>query len=665
MSDQELIDFFIRNRDLFHNNSIISSAFRWIEWGVCKILIILADVCKNVYDTAFGLIDFTANDTINDFIDTFKPLLVMLLALSLLAMGISLILGNEKRPKAVQNALIMIICICCSTVVFSEMNRMTVSFKNAVEEIPVSDEKADGVYDIVSEHLYDIYYYDQKLSGGMQSIDFSKKKTLPHRNINEELIGVIDYNEVLDWDDEIYSFKSGAAEDILSHKLLAAVDASSTYILGEVNTGALWTNIGNEYYYRYQIDFFPLFCQLASLIVIYLAFGYRVVRILFELVFARLLGSLYSAEISGGEKIRKILIFIRDSYILLILTTLCIKFFFLLTSMVSTQVENTWVQGLLILFIAFCVADGPALIQQLLGMDAGLSGGIGKTLALMRVANGVSSRAGSLMRHSSSLLRGIGGGKGTAADKNSVGSIHGANSMGQSTAFMNDSSQSERSGSSFTSSSQSERNGSSFASSSQSERNGAGENAYGKNASGSSAETSSIQQADRAGGGESRNPEREQVSQMQDTGFMDERSDPLHPNDGGAGSPSSFMDEQSPNEKGHSFMESDSNVADMPVPGEMQNGQTANAAKDIMQDAADHAQSRQPSAKESEKEKSTLFGKTTEKTSERRMRDADDHRWNFMHDRETNPERRSSFVSGRKDDSNLTLKKKGKGRKKQ
>ena len=424
MSDQELIDFYIRNRDLFHNNNIISGLFRWIAWGICKILIILADVCKSVYDTAFGLIDFTANEKINVFIESFKPLLVMLLALSLLAMGISLIMGGEKRPKAVQNALIMIICVCCSTVVFSEMNRMTISFKNAVDEIPVSDERADGVYDIVSDHLYDIYYFDQKLSGGMQSIDFSRKNTLPSRNVNAELVGILNYNEVLDWDDSIYKFKSSKAEDILSHKLLAAVDASSTYILGEVNTGALWTNIGNEYYYRYEMDFFPLFCRLASLIVIYLAFGYRVVRILFELVFARLLASLYSAEISGGEKIRKILLFTRDSYILLILTTLCIKFFFLLTSFTSAKVDNTWVQGILILFIAFCVADGPALIQQLIGMDAGLSGGIGKTLALMRAASWVSGRTNALMRHGGSLMRGVGGGK-DAAGKNPAGGKRG------------------------------------------------------------------------------------------------------------------------------------------------------------------------------------------------------------------------------------------------
>ena len=58
--------------------------------------------------------------------------------------------------------------------------------------------------------------------------------------------------------------------------------------------------------------------QLAALIIIFLTMSYKCVRIAFELVVGRLLAYLYSTELSGGEKIRKILVFIRDSYILLV-----------------------------------------------------------------------------------------------------------------------------------------------------------------------------------------------------------------------------------------------------------------------------------------------------------------------------------------------------------
>ncbi len=630
MSEQELIDFFIRNRDLFHNNDILASMGRGIAWVFCKFMILLADVCKTLYDTAFGLIDFTSNEKVNDFISEFQPLLMVLLALSIVALGISLMMGSEKRPKLAQNALIMILCVCCSTVVFSELNKMTLSFKNAVEDIPVTDEKADGVYDMVADHLYDIYYYDQKLSGGMKSIDFTEKESLPSKNINAEIVSILDYNEVLDWDDSVYNFKSDAAEDILSHRLIAAVDSGSTYILGEVNTGALWTNIGNQFYYRYKLDFFPLFCQLGAVIVIYVAFGYRVIRVMFELVFARLLATLYAAEVSGGERIRKILIFIRDSYILLVTTTLCIKFFFMLTSLVSAQVENTWVQGLLILFIAFCVSDGPTLIQMLIGMDAGLSGGIGKTLMTVRAASWVSNKTTSLAKHGMGMFSGLLGGKG--GGKTPPGGGVSQNSSNQSTDFMNGSSDSSNNTNIF---GENGANGN--------DPGIGGNGANGSNSANGSNGDSSSGSGERTN--QDANPNQRQDYSTQDTGFMDETGTDTPLQDTSTQSPGSFM-EQEP----ESFARPDAE-------SEVLSGSGSAKPQDIMHDKEENLMNNE-THHSSEKEQKL----SKESTSTRRMRDADDRRWNFMNDKETQPERRSSFLNKRKDDSSLTLTKKKKGR---
>lgn len=104
-------------------------------------------------------------------------------------------------------------------------------------------------------------------------------------------------------------------------------------------------------------------------------------RIAFELVVARLLAFLYAAELSGGEKLRKILIFIRDSYILLLVTTLCIRVFYLFNAFITTTIDNTFVQGVLILFVAFSVIDGPNLVEKILGMDAGLSQSTARLMA--------------------------------------------------------------------------------------------------------------------------------------------------------------------------------------------------------------------------------------------------------------------------------------------
>ena len=104
---------------------------------------------------------------------------------------------------------------------------------------------------------------------------------------------------------------------------------------------------------------------------------------------ARLLAYLYSAELSGGEKIKKIIVFIRDSYILLIVTAICIKVYVLITGYISSHMNNGLVSAIFSLFIAFAVIDGPNLVERLLGMDAGLKSSTARLLAAYGVAKRV------------------------------------------------------------------------------------------------------------------------------------------------------------------------------------------------------------------------------------------------------------------------------------
>lgn len=55
LSDNQVIDFFIKNGELFVNNSIIMAALREIGWFLFDILVTIADACESLYETAFGL----------------------------------------------------------------------------------------------------------------------------------------------------------------------------------------------------------------------------------------------------------------------------------------------------------------------------------------------------------------------------------------------------------------------------------------------------------------------------------------------------------------------------------------------------------------------------------------------------------------------------------
>lgn len=125
-----------------------------------------------------------------------------------------------------------------------------------------------------------------------------------------------------------------------------------------------------------------MWMELISLIIIYLFMSYKVIRILYEIVIHQLLAYLYSANFNNNQKILKILDSLKDSYILLLFTTVIIKFYLLATKFISGWNVSGIAKGIILLFLAFAVIDGPNLIQKLTGADIGASDGMGKMMSL-------------------------------------------------------------------------------------------------------------------------------------------------------------------------------------------------------------------------------------------------------------------------------------------
>ena len=151
----------------------------------------------------------------------------------------------------------------------------------------------------------------------------------------------------------------------------------------------------NEYYYRYDVEWYTVIVGLISMIIVYVCLAYKVVRILYEVVVQRLLAALYSANLTSSQKTLKILDSIKDSYITLILVMVCLKIYLLAFKMVGETEFGEFSKVMVLLFVAFAVVDGPNIIQKLTGVDAGLSSGMGKMIAgvqATRMASHMASR---------------------------------------------------------------------------------------------------------------------------------------------------------------------------------------------------------------------------------------------------------------------------------
>lgn len=388
--------YYQKNAAIFNNASITMTAFRELMWGVTRLFIWFSEQCNELYNTAFGFIDWTTNPKINNFVMMFRPILLGLIVISLVWLGIILIVQHEKKPKLHINIIIFVLVMTSSTYIFSTLNSLTMDFKNGIGASQTSTSKE--IYDIVNANTVDLVNLGTKTGrfGTLTNLDFEKNHEKYYGgNITKKNLDIFDYTEVLNPQSDKYDWDKNSI-DILSNKSILNVDGVPGKTV-EVYNGLGWNSsddadIANEFYYRYTINNVVIWIQLGALIVLYLALSYKTLRILFELISSKLLVNLYATELAGGEKVRKILEFILNSYILLGVTIITPKLYSILTALLAESVSSSLVKAIFSLFIAFCVIDGPNIVEKILGMDAGLKSSTARMLgvfAAMRTARDI------------------------------------------------------------------------------------------------------------------------------------------------------------------------------------------------------------------------------------------------------------------------------------
>ena len=378
IEDNKIIDILSNNPDLFKENGIVASAFRYLGWGTTKGLAALADVCAELYDTCFGFVDFTNYKPVRDFINEWKPVFIALVCLSLLLIGILLCVGWEKKPKFAINLLIAVVVVSSSTYAINTLNSF---ISKEVREGILNGQSSSVVYDTIGTNVHDLKWLNKTVGlANLNKKDKGKKNAdKVYSSFSENQFENMDIQELLNPEDF-----EGDAQEILDKGLLSESDGNNkiTYSLEEIYDGVAWTDLLNEYYYRYTVDYGVMWLELLSLIIVYLFMSYKVIRILYEIAIHRLLAYLYSTNLNNNQKILKILDSLKDSYILLLMTTVMIKFYLLATKFISAWDISGLAKGLVLLFLAFAAIDGPNLIQKLTGADIGASDGMGKMMSL-------------------------------------------------------------------------------------------------------------------------------------------------------------------------------------------------------------------------------------------------------------------------------------------
>ena len=372
----------VRNSAILSNNSVAVDGFRYVGWGLTKLFASLGAIAESLYNKTFGMIDITKYPAVEALIKRFYPVLVALIVLCIMGLGISYIVLQEKKPL-VRNILLIGLTLSSSVYLFTTANGLVNSFKGAV----LNNEKSSSVYEIVNNNMIDLVGVDK--AGKISALDYSKGNGIVHNSgiKNKDTMDSIDITEVINYSDkkagqDLYKWSDTFNE----YMKWRAVNINGKYVPEEIYNGVLTTTIGNKFYYRYSFDFWTAFLELGTIILLYFAMSYKNVRIAYELIVSRFMAFFFSADISSGERLKQILYFIRDTYIALCVSIMSIKIFLIMTEAMPSLGITGLTKGIVSLFIAFVVIDGPNLSERLLGIDAGLSSSFARTMAIFGMA---------------------------------------------------------------------------------------------------------------------------------------------------------------------------------------------------------------------------------------------------------------------------------------
>lgn len=390
-NDSAVVDILSKNRELFRNNTIWGSAFRWIGWIILMGLATLAGACDSLYQNCFKLVDFTTYAPVQEYLDKYKEVFVALLCMALAALGIIYMVWQDKKPTIVINVLIAIAVVSSSTYMIDSMNKFLT--KDVRNEIMGDGKSGFSVYTEIGNKIHDLVYLDSQvglINLNEKNGDGGFNRDITYSNFTKDEFDAIDINEVVFPDD-----MDGESKDIVSNKLVTTYSGNDVITMLEENyNGVAWTDALNTYYYRYTVDWGFIYLELISLILVYLFMSYKVIRLLYEIVIHELLAKLYSANITNNQKVVKVLDSLKDSYLVILLTMVCIKIYLLACKYVDAMNVSDITKGLILIFIALAVIDGPNIIQKLTGIDAGLSDGMGRMMSVFYGGSAVARTAG-------------------------------------------------------------------------------------------------------------------------------------------------------------------------------------------------------------------------------------------------------------------------------
>ncbi|WP_215115882.1 pLS20_p028 family conjugation system transmembrane protein [Exiguobacterium sp. s80] len=361
-------------QDLLSISDLVRDALRSIGWLLVRGLSFIIDGLEQITNDILLIKSFFNNPQVVEFVQTIQPFLYVILAGSFLFTGYLMIFQKKfDREGFLINLFITLLVLGLLSPTMIKTSEFTDKAITSINQ--------DGVYEnrdhtlsqsVLQKNVHDLVEYDKTA--------FKDTKIKIPNSIPASQIKNIDINDVFD-SDEYRLSKEG--EDISQNKLAWNGKEMTETELDQ--SGVEWNN---QYYYRYHPNWLTIFVTLGVMGFTLFSIAYKLARLSFELAFNYVLAILVApADLHSGQKTKKVIQSILNTFLVIILIFVSIKLYTIGTAYLADTLDGL---AYLIALIAFSAAliDGPNMVERLFGIDAGLKRGWGVALGAYAVGKG-------------------------------------------------------------------------------------------------------------------------------------------------------------------------------------------------------------------------------------------------------------------------------------
>ncbi|WP_342357946.1 pLS20_p028 family conjugation system transmembrane protein [Exiguobacterium acetylicum] len=375
MSDAQVIQKLTEFERLFNLSNLVNDALRTVGWIFVRGLSLLIDSLESLTDDILMIKTFFNNPQVVEFVQTIQPFLYVLLAGSFIFTGYLIIFQKKfDREGLLINIFISLMILGLLSPTMKQLNEFTDQAVNQVKSSSIYGSEKETISEtILKENLNDLVAYDKN---GFENYT----ETVVKNNVPTKLIKGLQINEVFD-SNKLDISTTGSK---LSKSFI--VWDGSEEVLGELDQSGLDWN--NQYYYRYHPNWLTILVTLGVMGFTLFSIAYKLARLSFELAFNYVLAILVApADLHSGQKTKKVIQSILNTFLVIILIFVSIKLYTIGTAYLADTLDGL---AYLIALIAFSAAliDGPNMVERLFGIDAGLKRGWGVALGAYAVGKG-------------------------------------------------------------------------------------------------------------------------------------------------------------------------------------------------------------------------------------------------------------------------------------